>query len=362
MSGSQEDDTEKSHEPTQHKLDEARKKGELARSADLNTAAAYGGFLLAALAIGASSVGSVSTAMMVLLGQAGDFADLVFEGPAAGPVGGLLGTIALGLLAWFLIPAVSAMLSVFAQRAFVFAPTKLQPKLSRISPVSNAKNKYGLSGLFEFAKSFAKLFFYSVLLAAYLSLRLPEMAGSLHAEPQVIGALMAKMLIEFLFVVFVIAASIGVVDFIWQHFDHQRKNRMSHREVKEEHKQNEGDPHMKQERRQRATQIASQQMIVEVPGADVVIVNPTHYAVALKWSRLPGAAPICVAKGVDHVALAIRDAAMAHGVPVRSDPPTARAVYAMTQIGDEIDPQHYRAVAAAIRFAEAMRQRARAWS
>lgn len=83
---------------------------------------------------------------------------------------------------------------------------------------------------------------------------------------------------------------------------------------------------------------------------------------ALKWSRQPGTAPVCVAKGVDHVARAIRDVAMANGVPVRSDPPTARALHAMTEIGDEIDPQHYRAVAAAIRFAEAMRRRAKAWS
>jgi flagellar biosynthetic protein FlhB len=362
MAGPQDDDTEKSHEPTQHKLDEARKKGELARSADLNTAASYGGFLLAAMAVGAGSIETVSTAMMVILGQAGAFADLLFEGPATGPIGGLLGTISLGLLAWFVIPGIAALLSVLAQRSLVFAPTKLQPKLSRISPVSNAKNKYGLSGLFEFAKSFAKLFFYSVLLAAYLWFRLPEMAGSLHAEPIVIGALMSKILIEFLSVVLLIAAAIGVVDYIWHYFDHNRKNRMSHREVKEEHKKNEGDPHMKQERRQRGTQIASQQMMADVPKADVVIVNPTHYAVALQWSRLPGAAPVCVAKGVDHVALAIRDTAMANGVPVRSDPPTARAVYGMTEIGDEIDPQHYRAVAAAIRFAEAMRRRARAWS
>lgn len=362
MAGPNDDDSDKSHEPTQHKLDEARKKGELARSADLNTAASYGGFLLAALAVGAGSVDKVSSAMMVLLGQAGAMADLVFDGPASAPIGGLLGTIALGLLAWFLIPAISALLSVLAQRSLVFAPTKLKPKLSRINPIENAKNKYGLSGLFEFSKSFAKLLCYSLLLAVYLSFRLPEMAGSLYAEPLVIGALMTQMLIEFLFVVLVIAAGIGVVDYMWHRFDHHRKNRMSHREVKDEHKQNEGDPHMKQERRQRATQIASQQMMAEVPSADVVIVNPTHYAVALKWSRMPGAAPTCVAKGVDHTALAIRDTAMAHGVPVRADPPTARAVYTMTGIGDEIDPQHYRAVAAAIRFSETMRRKARAWS
>jgi len=169
------------------------------------------------------------------------------------------------------------------------------------------------------------------------------------------------MMVEFMSVVLLIALAIGAVDYVWQHFDPMRKNRMSHREVRDEHKQHEGDPHMKQERRQRATRIAGEQMMADVPEADVVIVNPTHYAVALKWSRLPGAAPVCVAKGVDHVALAIRDMALSSGVPVRHDPPTARALHATTAIGQEIAPDHYRAVAAAIRFAETMRRKARSF-
>ena len=136
---------------------------------------------------------------------------------------------------------------------------------------------------------------------------------------------------------------------------------MSHQELREEHKQHEGDPHMKQERRQRAQKIALDQMMAEVPKADVVIVNPTHFAVALKWYREPGSAPVCVAKGVDHMALAIREAAAQAGVPVRHDPPTARALHATTEIGQEIIPEHYRAVAAAIRFAEIMRRRARSY-
>ncbi len=362
MSGGQQDDTDKSHEPTQHKLDEARKKGELARSADLTTAASYGGFLLAALAAGATSIDQISTAMTVVIARPGQMANLFFGGSASAPVGGLLSAVVLGLLVWFVVPAATALLSVLAQRSLVFAPDKLRPKVSRINPVENAKHKYGPSGLFEFAKSFLKLTLYSVLLAVFLAYRLPEMAGSLHAEPLVIGALMSRMLVEFMFVVLLIAIAIGVLDYMWHHYDHMRRHRMSHREVKEEHKQHEGDPHMKQERRHRATRIASDQMMSDLPTADVVIVNPTHYAVALKWSRLPGAAPVCVAKGVDHMALAIRELAMEHGVPIQHDPPTARALYSSTQIGEEIDVAHYRAVAAAIRFAEKMRKRAGAWS
>ena len=353
------EEAEKSHEPTPHKLQEARKKGEVARSADLTTSAAYGGFLLAGLAIGASSVQNVSTALMVLFDQASSISIGIFGAGAASGLAGLSWTIAIALLGWYLIPSGMALLSVLAQRSFVVSPQKLKPKLSRINPIANAKKKYGLSGLFEFAKSFSKLLLYSIVLGMYLSYRLDDMASTLFASPQMIATLLARMIIEFMFVVLIIALAIGAVDFLWQRHDFLRQHRMSHREVREEHKQNEGDPHFKQERRQRGLRIASEQMMADVPSADVVVVNPTHYAVALKWSREPGSAPVCVAKGVDHVALAIRECAMENGVPVRHDPPTARALHATTDIGQEIEPDQYRAVAAAIRFAETIRRRAR---
>lgn len=357
----QDDDTEKTHEPTPHKLNEARKKGEIARSNDLITAAAYGGFLLAALAIGASSIQQVSTSLMVLIDQSDQLADLFFRGQGATAVGGLIAAVGLGALGWFVIPAAAAILSVVAQRGFVFAPTKLKPKASRINPIQNAKNKYGPSGLFEFGKSFVKLLLYSILLGVFLTYRLSDMAGALHGDPLIVGSLLARVIVEFMFIVLLIAVGIGAIDYIWQRHDHMRKNRMSHQEIRDEHKQHEGDPHMKQQRRQRGAQIASEQMMADVPDADVIIVNPTHYAVALKWSRAPGAAPVCVAKGVDHVAHTIRELAMENGVPIRRDPPTARAVYAGTEIGEEIDPDQYRAVAAAIRFAETMRKKARSF-
>ena len=116
---------------------------------------------------------------------------------------------------------------------------------------------------------------------------------------------------------------------------------------------------MKQQRRQKAQQIAMSQMMGAVPEADVVIVNPTHYAVALKWSREQGSAPMCVAKGVGHVALQIREKAIEAGVAIHRDPPTARALYATVDLGDEIAPEHYKAVAAAIRFADALREKVR---
>jgi flagellar biosynthetic protein FlhB len=113
-----------------------------------------------------------------------------------------------------------------------------------------------------------------------------------------------------------------------------------------------------EQRRQRGQEIATNKMLQDVPTADVVVVNPTHYAVALKWDRSVGRAPICVAKGVDEVAARIRDLAHENGVPVHSDPPTARALHAEVDLGQEISQDHYRAVAAAIRFAEGIRKKA----
>ncbi|KIN74575.1 Flagellar biosynthesis protein FlhB [Sulfitobacter guttiformis KCTC 32187] len=160
-------------------------------------------------------------------------------------------------------------------------------------------------------------------------------------------------------VVAVVSGVIGGVDALWQHASHMRKNRMSRKELTDEAKNSEGDPHLKQERRQRALAASQNQMMKDVPSADVIIVNPTHYAVALKWSRLPGEAPICVAKGVDEIAATIRRIGAQAGVPIHSDPPTARALHAAVELGSQIRHDDYAPVAAAIRFAEEMRRRAK---
>jgi flagellar biosynthetic protein FlhB len=355
----QDEDTDKSFDATPQKLLEARKKGEIAKSNDLLTAASYAGLLVALMMAGASGIRAFGTAMMIPLDRAAELSPLFMTQGVSPALGGLLGQAGLSLLPFFLLPAVAVILATFAQRAWVFAPSKLAPKLSRISLISNAKNKFGRSGLFEFTKSFAKLSIYSVVLGVFIWLRLPEMMAAIQTSPQQTLFLMAQLCLVFLSIVVVISAAIGGIDAIWQHFEHLRKNRMSRKEITDETKNAEGDPHLKQERRQRAMALSQNQMMGDVPTADVVIVNPTHYAVALKWSKLPGEAPICVAKGIDEIALTIRTKAEEADVPIHSDPPTARSLYATTDIGDQIEPQHYQAVAAAIQFAQAMRLRAK---
>lgn len=356
---SQDQDTEKSHEPTPRKLEQARKKGQVAKSADISVAASYAGLLiLLSFSTGAAAMG-LGEPLMVLLDQAPDLADDLFSGHPSSVFGGILLSVVQASANWFLAPAAAVILSLLAQRAIVFAPSRIEAKASRLNPVENARNKFGRSGLFEFSKSFAKLLIYSVCLAFFLSARLEDMLGSLAAGPLQVAGVMGRLTLQFLGLVVLISAVIAGFDYLWQWFEFRRQQMMTHKELMDETKDSEGDPQMKQQRRQKAQQIAMSQMMGAVPEADVIIVNPTHFAVALKWTREQGSAPVCVAKGVDHIALQIREVATQAGVAIHSDPPMARALFATVELGDEIAPEHYKGVAAAIRFADALRKKAR---
>ncbi len=348
---------EKEFEASAKKLEDQRRKGEVPRSTDLNTAAAFFGLLVAALVAGEAALRQIGTTGMVLLDQSDRLGPLM---AARGQplAGGLILQVAVAALPLVVLPFLAVLANLFAQRVMIFAPEKLKPKLSRISPISNAKNKYGRSGLFEFAKSSVKLLVISGVLWVFLTRQLPLVVHTLHLDPGLATRELMRLVVQFLALVFLVKLCIGGVDFFWQRAEHLRRNRMTHKEMRDEHKQSEGDPHAKGERRRRGREIASNRMLDAVPEAAVVIVNPTHYAVALKWSPSDPGAPVCVAKGVDQIALRIRERAEDAGVPIHSDPPTARALHATVELDHEIAPAHFAAVAAAIRFAEAMRAKA----
>jgi flagellar biosynthetic protein FlhB len=350
--------SEKEHEPSQKKLDDARKKGEIPRSADLTTAASYAGFFLAASAMGGTALLKAGEAAKIFLDQP-DLLSVQLLSGAGNTTLGILATFATALAAFFLGPFAAAALMVTGQRAMLFTPSKLAPKLNRISPLAGFKNKFGRKGLFEFLKSAVKLFLISALLFAFLSVQAEGILGLIFLSPALSTALVMQKILQFLSLVTLIAIVIGGVDYFWQRMEHLRSNRMSRKEMQDEHKSSEGDPHMKAKRRQKAQEIATNSMLMDVKKADVVIVNPTHYAIALRWDKATGRAPICVAKGVDEIAARIREKAAEAAVPLHSDPPTARLLYATMDIGQEVHPDHYRAVAAAIRFSETLKQKAK---
>jgi len=357
MAGPDEEEQDKQYDATQKKLDDARKRGEVPLSQDLATTGAYAGLVLAAGAFGAATLVNGAGALAAMLERSGPLSEAIFDGPATPPVGGLLQAAILPALPWILLPLATVIVAVIAQQGFTVSGKKAVPKLSRISPLSNAKQKFGRDGLFNFAKSFVKLLVFSGLLALTVMGDFNAILGAINISAAGVTALMLRLGLEFLVVALIISFLLGTLDFLWQRAEHLRKNRMSHKELQDETKDTEGDPHLKQRRRQKGYDIATNRMVAEVPGADVVIVNPTHFAVALKWDRGRGGAPVCVAKGVDEIALRIREVAAEAGVPLHRDPPTARALHGTLALGDEVRPEHYRPVAAAIRFADALRKR-----
>jgi flagellar biosynthesis protein FlhB len=361
MSGG-DDDTDKEHDPTQKRLDDARKRGEFARSQDLLTAAAVAGFVLTGVGLGSQALLQSGQAAMVLIDQADRLAAAMAQGGRPVLMQSMMAVLA-PLLPFFFVPGVAVIAVLFATRCLVFSPEKLLPKLSRISPFATAKQKFGMDGLVEFGKSTVKLVLVSTLIGWFLVARAPAILHSLALTPALSTILMLRLLSEFLLLALMVLGVIGGLDFFWQSYRHLQRNRMSRKDLTDEMKDSEGDPHVKGKRRQRAQEIATNQMLADVAGADVIIVNPTHYAVALKWKRGARTAPICVAKGVDDVAARIREKAAEAGVPIHCDPPTARAIHATVEIGTAIHADQFKAVAAAIRFAEAMRIRARkSWS
>lgn len=360
MGGGQDDSAEKYHDPTPHKIEQARKKGDIAKSADISVAAAYLGLLVAILAVGSDAIIAFSETLVVFLAAPDRLVPQILGSGGIGISAGMFITATSAILPLFLIPLIAVLLSIIGQRAFVVAPDKLIPKLSRISPISGAKNKFGVSGMVEFAKTFVKMLAVGLVVGIYLNSHFDEIIGLGRSSPVTLTGELFAVLVDLLMMITMLAIGIGVIDMLWQKYNHLQKLRMSFQELRDENKESEGDPHTKSQRRQRGRDIATNRMLLDVPKADVIVVNPTHYAVALQWARTSGSAPKCIAKGEDEIAARIRETAQIAGVPIHSDPPTTRSIYATVKIGEEIAPEHYKPIAAALRFAEEMRKKAKA--
>lgn len=354
---SEEQDDDKQYAASEQRLRRAREEGDIPRSAELGGALMYLGFW-AALALAAGTLAPAWTRMAARALGAEPWPDgrgkSVMDLAAA-----LSGHAMLATLGFLALTALPILVGLAVQRAFTFTPKKLVPDLGRIDPFRNAGQKFGRSGLVTFAQSLAKVLLVGlggVLL--YRALLGGMMSSGAMAELQWVAGL-RTITDRAICLALGIGAGFAVIDLLWKHLEHQRRHRMSRKEMQDEHKDSEGDPHLRAARRQKGIELALNSMLADVEKADVVIVNPTHYAVALAWKRGSGRAPVCLAKGVDEVARQIRERAARHQVPIWSDPPCARALHATVEMGQEIRPEHFAPVAAAIRFSEAMRKKVR---
>lgn len=350
-----EDKEDKQYEASPQKLRKARDDGDVPRSTELNAAAMYLGAWLA-FAVGAGfAVKQWLSMASRTMGAEGWPLQSVFE--LASSLGKYAAIATVGIA---MVPLAAIIVGLIGQRGLAFSARKLNFDFNRLNPVKTAGQKFGPSGLVTFGISVAKAGLVCVGGWYLFKALLDRLASSALGGGGQWVASLGLLLKQVLLMAVAISAVFAVVDLLWKHYEHARKHRMTRKEMEDEHKEAEGDPHLKAARRQKAVDIAMQQMLADVVKADVIIVNPTHYAVALEWKRGSGRAPVCLAKGTDEVAARIRDRARENKVPIYSDPPSARALHATVGIGEEIQREHFAAVATAIRFAEKMRAKARA--
>jgi flagellar biosynthesis protein FlhB len=236
------------------------------------------------------------------------------------------------------------------QTGLMFTPDKLKPDFKKVSPMGGFKRIFGIDGLMTFVKSIIKVIMMAVLAWWVLAPHMDDLTGLAALEPIAILPLAADILRRLAMAVAGLLLLVSGGDWFWQKQRFMTRMRMTKEELKEDFKQSEGDPHVKARQRQLRQTRARQRMMQGVPNATVVVMNPTHYAVALKYEQGEDEAPICVAKGLDSLALKIRAVAEEAGVPIIEDPPLARALYAAVEVEEMIPPAHYEAVAKIIGF------------
>jgi flagellar biosynthetic protein FlhB len=350
------DPDSKTEEATPQKLEEARKKGDVAKSADVAPALSLLGATAVIVMGGGYFATSIGEAFMPFIASP----HLLIGGLEAG-AGVEIGMNAVWAVAPFLGAVMLATIiggvggNVF-QSGFLFSAEKMKPKWEKVSPMGGLKRIFGPDGLMQFAQTFAKLIAVSVICWMVLKPHMREFENMAAMSPAAILPLTRDLMIALMASTLVFLVLGAGADFIWQRMRFAKRQRMTKEEVKEEYKNTEGDPHVKAKLRQIRMQRSRQRMMQNVPKATVIVTNPTHYSVALRYEA-GDAAPVCVAKGVDALALRIREVAREHDVPIVENVPLARALYAAVDIDETIPREHFEAAARIIGFVMQKRKR-----
>ncbi len=339
---------EKTEEPTSRRLDKAREEGQVPRSKELNTTA-----ILALGALGLLALGPFLSEQISQLAKHGfDFQrDAAFDTSAMSRhLGASLESAAWGLAPWLVLMLIASFAGPLGLGGWLFSTKALAPKLNRMNPLSGLKRMFSANSLVELIKAWAKVLV--VGLCAWLVLGFFfEDTMSLLRMP-VNGAIEGAVgIILWSFIMMCLSTLlIALADVPWQIYSHTKKLRMSLQDIKDEYKETEGKPEVKSKVRQLQREAAQRRMMADVPTADVVITNPTHFAVALKYSAGAMTAPVVVAKGADQVAFKIREIAKENNIPRMEAPPLARALYTHTRVGNEIPEGLYVAVAQVLAY------------
>ena len=348
MAEENEDGASKTEDASPRKLEQARQQGDVAKSPDLPAWASLAG----ATAVLATLGGSMSTN---LAGQLRPFIERpdsfnLANGGATQVMRIAFNSAAPIIIAVLGAAALAGVAGNVIQTGFLFSPGKLTPDLSRLSPMKGLERMFGLDGLVQFGKSSLKIILTTVVAWMSLKPHAAEFQQLTLVDPMALLSIACVMLRALVYSVLMLLGAGALIDWMWQRQRFLQRMRMTKEEQKEDFKQTEGDPHIKAKIRQIRHERSRRRMMQNVPKATVVVMNPTHYAVALRYVQGETPAPECVAKGLDSLALKIREVAEANNVPVIEDPPLARALYATVEVDESIPREHYEAVAKVIGF------------
>ena len=343
-----EDDASKTEEPSQKKLDDAKKKGQTISSRELN----HFFMILALTAFVMAGVPSMGQKTMHLLAPFLTKPDEI-EVSAAG-FSNTMRHVAIGAMAILAIPFLLTFLAAIApsvvQRKWIWSAESIKPKLEKISPLSGFKRVFGMKAIIEFLKNVTKVVIVGIIVVMVAKPYFYKIAGTAGLQKIDMLAFTQAVAIKMLIAVCIMLFLLSIFDYFYQRLVFMKQMRMSKQELKDEYKQQEGDPHIKGKLKQIRREKARQRMMANVPKADVIVTNPTHYSVALQYDTATMAAPRIVAMGTDDVALRIREVAEKHKIILVRNPPLARALYDTGELDKEIPIEHFQAVAKVIGY------------
>lgn len=342
------DQSQKTEPPTPKKLEEARRRGQVAMSREVSNW----------MMLFAGTVVILTFAPTVMRGMALTLRTFLEQAHALPTTPGGIGAMVRAVLGelWVLLAlplavlVLAAIAGPFLQIGPVFSTSTLEPKLEKISPVKGFSRLFSLRSMAEFVKGVLKLAIIGTvgfLLMFPFYKTVDHMVGL--SMPMLVWE-MNTLVLRLLGGVLAVLAVMAILDLMYQRYEHMKKLRMSRQEIRDEFRQTEGDPHVKARLRELRAKKAQQRMLQAVPEASVVITNPTHYAVALKYEEAEMAAPVLVAKGADAVAARIKETAEEHDIPIVENPTLARILYDTVELDDMIPPDHYKAVAEVISY------------
>ena len=348
MAEDQEQDS-KTEEPTEKRIADAVSKGNVPLAREATLFGSIAAILAALLLLGNWSFSRLTTTLQEVMAVVGGMR-LDDREATATYITALLAGVSVAALPVMAMIAAGTIIASLVQNKPSVAAERITPRVSRISLLAGWTRLFGKLGLIEFVKSAIKLSIAAAVLWIIMKRDLPRFVSALAADPYLLPGLMLDLATGILVPLLILALFLAIADLVWSRVRWRRELRMTHHDVRQEMKEAEGDPLLKARIRNTARQRSSRRMLESLPTASMVITNPTHYAVALRYDRGEGGAPVVVAKGVDHLAQRIREIATEHSVPLIENRPLARSLYDQVDIDEQIPAEFYRAVAEIIHY------------